>query len=215
MNKRRVLAACGLAALAALLTLQAGLATPAGLPLATGTPAFLPLILRQQTNTPMRTLTPTATRTPTVTPTGPTRTPTRTATSTFTASPTRSPTPTRTEPPPTIRVAFIDFWPVPELNEHVRIENFGAAPNTLTGWTLCDDDGNCFTFPGFVLNPGTLVRVWTGFGANDADDLYWNRGEPVWDNGGDTATLRNAGGGVIHTYAYGPPLRFAHRPSGK
>lgn len=216
MHRMKALAALGLAGLVALLTLRAGQAM-APLGLATGTHSFLPVIHRQATRTPTitptptrtatRTITPTPTRTPTRTPTGPTRTPTRTATLT------RSPTPTRTEPPPSVRMAFIDFLPVPELNEHVRLENFGAGANTLTGWTLCDDDGNCFTFPGFVLNAGAQVRVWTGFGANDADDLYWNRGEQVWDPG-DLVTLRTAAGAFVDDYFCAPPLRDGRRARG-
>jgi hypothetical protein len=210
MRQLKVLLALGLAGLLALLTLQAGLATPPP-SAAAGTPNYLPLVLRQATYTPTRTATPTITATPTrtatPTATGPTRTPTRTATLTLAPTGTRTPTPTRTEPPPNIRIAFIDFWPFPnEVNEHVRIENHAAFPTSLTNWTLCDAQGNCYTFPVFTLGGGLFVRVWSGVGANDGDDLYWGRSDPVWDNVGDTATLRNAGGVVIDTYSYGAPL---------
>ena len=72
----------------------------------------------------------------------------------------------------------------------------------MTNWSLCDAQGNCFVFPSFTLSAGALVYVRTGTGVNDGDDLYWGRSQPVWDNSGDTATLRNGGGAVMDTYTY-------------
>jgi hypothetical protein len=216
MSRSRVFLALVAAGLLALLTLQAGRATsPLGV--ATGTPQFLPFVPRQPSHTPTvtptRTITPTPTRTATPTATGPTRTPTRTATVTIGPTSTRTPTATHTEPPPNVRIGFIDyFWPFPDeaQHEYVRIENHGAGPSTLTNWTLCDAAGNCFTFPGFTLGAGAQVLVWTGVGTPNGANLYWGRSDPVWDNGGDTATLRNASGAVIHTYSY-TPLRQLQR----
>jgi len=200
MRQIKVLVALGLAALFMLLTFRAGLAVP--LALTTGTPLYLPVILRQPSATPTRTATPTLT--PTRTATGPTPTPSRTST------PTRTATPTRTEAPPNIEIAFIEFWPGGNetQNEYVRIENHGAGPTTMTNWSLCDAQGNCYVFPNFTLGAGAQVFVRTGTGVNDVDDLYWGRSDPVWDNTGDTATLRNAANAVIDTYTYAAPLRL-------
>jgi hypothetical protein len=192
MRQVKALLALGLAAILVPLTFRAGLAVP--LAVTTGTPLFIPVLLQQMTATPSRTPTPTVT--------GPTPTLTRTPT------PTRTATPTRTEPPPVIQIAFIDFWPGGNeaQYEYVRIENHGAGPTTLTNWSLCDAQNNCYVFPSFTLGAGAKVWVRTGTGVNDVDDLYWGRSDPVWDNGGDTATLRNAANVVMGTYAYGPPL---------
>ena len=224
MRLIKVLLALALAALLALLTIQAGLATtPQG---AIQTPNYLPVIMRMATLTPTATpsatttrtptATPTRTATPTVTPTGPTRTPTRTVTVTTLATVTRTPTPTptptatRTETPPDIQIAFIDFWPGGNeaTYEYVRLENHGVGPTTLTNWTLCDSQNNCYLFPTFTLAAFQSVKVWTGPGVNDLANLHWGRSDPVWDNGGDVATLRNNVGTLIDTYAYAAPLRF-------
>lgn len=211
MRQIRALLALGLAGLLAVLTFQAGLAMlPLGV--STGTPVYFPVILKQPspTVTPTKTATRTVTPTPTRTATGPTPTLTRTPTPTRTATPTRTTTPTRTEPPPSIQIAFIDFWPGGSevQNEYVRIENHGTGPTTLTNWSLCDAQNNCYVFPSFTLGLGAKVWVWTRTGVNDSDDLFWGRSDPVWDNSGDMATLRNAGGTVMDTYLYAAPLRL-------
>ena len=200
MRQIKLLLPLGLAAMLVLLTFRAGLAVPmAAVP---GTPVFLPIVHLQPSPTP--TVTQTRTVTPTPTATGPTPTPTRTNT------PTRTSTPTRTEAPPNIQIGFIDFWPGGNeaQNEYVRIENHGAGPTNMTNWSLCDAQGNCYIFPSFTLGAGAMVFVRTGTGVNDVDDLYWGRSEPVWDNTGDTATLRNAANAVIDTYTYAAPLRL-------
>lgn len=219
MHTLKAVLALGLAGLLALFTIQAGSATPPQGALAQ-TPSYLPIIFKHPTRTPTatatstvtptRTATATPTRTPTRTPTGPTRTPTRTVTVTTGATATRTPTATRTEPPPVIQIAFIDFWPGGNeaQNEYVRIENTGTGPTTLTNWTLCDSQNNCYVFPAFTLAAGNWVRVWTGPGPNDSLNLHWGRIDPVWDNGGDVATLRNSGGTLIDTYAYAAPRRI-------
>jgi hypothetical protein len=216
MRQIKWLLALGFAGLMVLLTFRAGLATvPLGA--ITGTPVYLPVFLwlpsptptSTPTVTPTSTVTRTPTRTPTRTSTGPTPTLTRTPTRTPTPTTTRTATPTRTEAPPAIQIGFIDFWPGGNeaQNEYVRIRNHGTGPTTLTNWTLCDSQGNCYVFPTFTLGVNALVFVRTGVGVNDVDDLYWGRSEPVWDNTGDTATLRNAANTVIDTYTYAAPLK--------
>ncbi|NWG19222.1 MAG: hypothetical protein HXY39_02745 [Chloroflexi bacterium] len=39
-------------------------------------------------------------------------------------------------------------------------------------------------------------------GKTNNTDLYWGRGQPVWNNSGDTATLRDAGGVVRSVFRY-------------
>lgn len=81
-------------------------------------------------------------------------------------------------------------------NEQVVIANRHSAPVPLAGWTLRDDatNANIFTFPVFTLGVGAQVTVWVKAGTNDAQNLYWGRGSPVWNNDGDVATLRDATG---------------------
>lgn len=95
--------------------------------------------------------------------------------------------------------------------EFVLVENAGPATVDLTGWTLGDtlrhEEGRfVFEFPPFTLDAGHRVRVWTGPGVDDAENLYWGRLLAVWNNvGGDAAVLANRDGNEIDRFAYPAP----------
>lgn len=55
----------------------------------------------------------------------------------------------------------------------------------------------------FHLKPGTSVTLHTGKGTNTATNLYWGRSSYVWNNTGDTATLKNAAGTTEDTCNWG------------
>ena len=83
--------------------------------------------------------------------------------------------------------------------EWVLIKNFTSRRKTLTGWTLRDAQLHVFHFPTFRLAAGASVKVHTGRGTNTASNLYWQARWYIWNNTGDTATLKNASGTVIDT----------------
>lgn len=87
--------------------------------------------------------------------------------------------------------------------EWVTIKNTSGSRKTLTGWTLRDPVGHVYRFPTFRLGAGKTVRVHTGRGANDRNDLYWRQDWYVWNNDGDRATLKNASGTVIDRCSWG------------
>ncbi len=90
-------------------------------------------------------------------------------------------------------ISWIDEW--------VLISNIGADAQDLTGWTLKDEQDHSYAFPeGFVLDPEDGVTVHTNVGNDTNDDLYWNMGNPIWNNGGDVATLMDAEGNVVSQY---------------
>jgi micrococcal nuclease len=87
-------------------------------------------------------------------------------------------------------------------DEYAVIANTGDAADAavdLTGWKLRDDStSNRFAFPaGFTLAPGAEVTVHSGGGDATAGDLYWDRGQPVWDNDRDLALLLDPHGNVV------------------
>jgi hypothetical protein len=82
--------------------------------------------------------------------------------------------------------------------EYVRITNNGAA-NNLRNWTLKDAAGHTLKFPDHPIAKGGKVWVHTGKGTNTSSDLYWGSGNYIWNNPGDTATLRSASGRVYDT----------------
>ncbi len=93
------------------------------------------------------------------------------------------------------------------------IQNSGAAPVDLSGWINQSYGGDTcrpmpdqvFSFPaGFQLAAGASVLVHSGPGAfgNPPGDLLWTS-KNIWNNTGDRADLRDAGGHVVSTWAYG------------
>lgn len=97
--------------------------------------------------------------------------------------------------------SFIAHSPEKEnLNgEWVEIANTGAD-QSLSGWTLEDQQNHSYTFKDFTLKAGASVKVHTGSGIDTAGDLYWNRSTPVWNNDGDMATLKDASGNIVSRY---------------
>jgi hypothetical protein len=86
--------------------------------------------------------------------------------------------------------------------EWVRIKNFTSHRKTLTDWTLRDASSHVYHFPTFHLAAGAAVKVHTGHGTNTASNLYWRSSYYIWNNSGDTATLKNANGTVIDRCHY-------------
>jgi lamin tail-like protein len=106
--------------------------------------------------------------------------------------------------PPTPRVIGVDYNPPGSDvdREHVRITHDGPPPIQLQGWTLRDTANHTYTFPTFTLPPREVVSVWTGAGADDANNLFWGRRKAVWNNRGDTATLADPTGAIRNTFTY-------------
>lgn len=87
--------------------------------------------------------------------------------------------------------------------EWVEITNQGTSPVDLTGYTLKDEANHIYTFGPFQLAPGAKVRLHSGRGRDSKRDLYWGLvGQSVWNNGGDTAYLRDPQGNLVDMYTY-------------
>lgn len=111
-------------------------------------------------------------------------------------------------------VVFVKFW---GKDETVWLLNRGKSAVELTaGWELSDEGGRNATVLGrrvpvdrLPLPPGGLCRIHSGPAAAETRmevrsggvDLRWTRSR-VWNNTGDRATLRDADGGVVYSYAY-------------
>ena len=87
--------------------------------------------------------------------------------------------------------------------EWVRVTNPGHTTKTLTGWTLRDPDKHVYTFPEFKLKPGKTVTIHTGDGTDTKTDLFWDAGSYVWNNGGDTAILKDVNGKPVDSCKWG------------
>ncbi|RDZ64802.1 endonuclease [Haloferax sp. Atlit-12N] len=87
--------------------------------------------------------------------------------------------------------------------EYVTLRNDGDAAIDLSGWTVSDAAGATYTFAeGTELDPGASLTLHTGSGTDTDEDVYWGRGGAVWNNGGDTVTIRDAAGTEVLSYTY-------------
>lgn len=87
--------------------------------------------------------------------------------------------------------------------EVVVLTNTGTRGRKLGGWTVRDASGHVYRIPsGFVLKPGKVVRIHTGKGVDDSNDLYWRSGWYIWNNTGDRAVLKNRAGTVVDRCQY-------------
>ena len=73
--------------------------------------------------------------------------------------------------------------------EMIELRNAGERMN-LEGWSLADEQGNTFTFPGFYMPRDSRVRIYTRQGENTPAALYWGRDEAVWSPG-EVVTLND------------------------
>jgi hypothetical protein len=96
------------------------------------------------------------------------------------------------------------YAPTPDpLDEYVEIKSVNVPIQPMQGWTLRDESGNVFTFPRFTLWTNDSVNVWTKAGQNEPWNLYWGLDEPVWNDHGDCAYLRNDDGVEVDRFCYG------------
>lgn len=91
--------------------------------------------------------------------------------------------------------------------EFVRIYNNSRFSAQLKGFTVKDAAGYTFTFPAHTIGAKKTVYVHTGKGTNgkqpngttDSSRYYQGRAWHLWNNTGDTATLRSSSGRVYDT----------------
>lgn len=81
--------------------------------------------------------------------------------------------------------------------EYIELKNTGDVDKDITGWTVSDSDGNSFTFPSYVLNPGSTVRITTNSGR-----FLFNSTKPVWDRLGEAGYLQDTSGKMVDAYSY-------------
>lgn len=82
--------------------------------------------------------------------------------------------------------------------EYFVVKNLSTTTRNIHRYTVRDaNSAHVYTFPSTSLAAGKGIRVHTGHGTNTRTDRYWNQDTYVWNNTGDTARLRNAGGTAL------------------
>jgi hypothetical protein len=87
-------------------------------------------------------------------------------------------------------------------DEYVVLANRGDEPVPLDGWTVSDEAGKTYEFGNCTLAPGERVTLHTGSGEETATDVYWGKRQAVWNNDGDTVTVRDANGTIVAERSY-------------
>lgn len=86
--------------------------------------------------------------------------------------------------------------------EWVAIKNTTTRAKLITGWTLRDSASHVYQFPSVTLAAGARAKVHTGSGTDTPTNLYWQSTSYIWNNGGDTAELRNASAQLVDHCTY-------------
>ncbi|MFI6496932.1 lamin tail domain-containing protein [Nonomuraea typhae] len=76
--------------------------------------------------------------------------------------------------------------------EYVVLKNATRSTIQLEKWILRDKTGYKYRFGAFALRAGKSVTVRTGSGSDGTSTVYWGRGQYVWNNDGDTASIHRA-----------------------
>jgi micrococcal nuclease len=87
-------------------------------------------------------------------------------------------------------------------DEYVVLENTGEESVSLSGWTVTDEAGRSYEFGSLTLEPGEQVTLHTGSGTDTTTDVYWGQNGAVWNNDGDTVTVRDETGTVVAERSY-------------
>jgi len=91
--------------------------------------------------------------------------------------------------------------------EYIRIANIIDDVVDMRGFVVTDRHGHRYTFPAFALKPGYSALLLSGRGLDLTNPrqqivLYWQSDGPIWNNDGDTATLRAPDGSVVDRLEY-------------
>jgi hypothetical protein len=107
---------------------------------------------------------------------------------------------------PPIEIRHVEAVPAAQdwRGEHIVITSTADEDIELEGWTLRDLAGHVYVLPRHTLPKGGSVRLWTGRGTDDAENLHWGRGSAVWNDRGDAAVLNDPEGNEVHRRIYLP-----------
>jgi hypothetical protein len=90
--------------------------------------------------------------------------------------------------------------------EYVELHNTAGSAINLTDWVLHDGgQRHTYTFPSYTIKAHGYVLIHTGRGGATPSQLYWGQSWYVWNNTGDTATLKDRHNDVIGRCSYSDP----------
>lgn len=107
-------------------------------------------------------------------------------------------------------VPDVDIAAVNRSTEKVVVRNTGETPVDLREWQVSDSSDNTYSFDVSELRPGETVTVYSDDAGQPETcepssgpdyERCWDRSH-VWNDDGETATLRNAQGETADTFTY-------------
>jgi glycerophosphoryl diester phosphodiesterase len=88
-------------------------------------------------------------------------------------------------------------------SEFVIVSNAGTAAVPIAGWKLRDLAGaETEVPPGYAIQPGGRLLIYTGPGVNTPDAVYGGRRRAMLNNRGDRLELIDDGGAVRQVFEY-------------
>jgi hypothetical protein len=87
--------------------------------------------------------------------------------------------------------------------EYITLKNSGTTSQNLYGWKVKDAAGHTYTFGTYSLAPGKTIHVHTGHGTNYTYHRFWQSGNYIWNNTGDTAYLYTRYGTRVQSCSWG------------
>ncbi|MDR6324537.1 lamin tail domain-containing protein [Actinoplanes couchii] len=86
--------------------------------------------------------------------------------------------------------------------EWIALVNTGKKAINLKGWKVVDKSATYTIGNVTIAGKGGKVYLHTGKGTSSQTHLYWGRGNYVWNNTGDTATLKTKAGKIHDTCSW-------------
>ena len=101
-----------------------------------------------------------------------------------------------------VKITKINYKSSKVNGEYVVIKNTGTKTVALTGWTLRDLANHVYKFPTFSIKPGKVVTVYSGKGTSTWNARYWGSSYFIWNDDGDTASLKRKDGSLASKCSY-------------
>jgi endonuclease YncB( thermonuclease family) len=87
------------------------------------------------------------------------------------------------------------------VDEFFVVESLCGETIVADGWTV-RNTFNSFQIPSFSLNHGSEIKIISGKGKSNAQDIFLSSDRPIWNNKGDNLYLRDASGDMILSESY-------------
>jgi len=99
-----------------------------------------------------------------------------------------------------------NYYPNNEFFEIEIPSKYRKSYVDLSGYSISNDRGEVFKFTdGYRLEQNQNIRIYSGYGQNTANELYWQSSHELWGNSGFCLTIRDNFHQVIGTYRHKMP----------